>query len=291
MARPTRPLAILALVTAASIWGLSFVVLKGTLQHISPLHLLALRFLLASVVLIPFGYKQIKTTLKTRSSILVGVILWAALLSQSVGLKETTPSRSAFLTALAVVFVPFIVWITNKRPPAKHSVLGAILAAVGLGILYLPSLGSGPLGMGDGVSILCGFLFGLHFVVAEKVLKEGSATGLALVQNATVLILAAPSFIFVRATMSEFSSSSLLAIAFAGILASGAAFWLQLYAQETISALDTTVVLALEPVIATGASCLLGFERLTASTVIGGLFLIGGAILSQLRAQQIPGDA
>ena len=69
-------------------------------------------------------------------SIKVG--LWDALgfIAQAIGLETTLASKSAFLCSLAVVMVP-ILDLTSGRAMATRQVIGALLAAAGVGFLEL----------------------------------------------------------------------------------------------------------------------------------------------------------
>ena len=70
------------------------------------------------------------------------------------------------------------------------------------------------------------------------------------------------------------------AILYLAIPATGIAFCSQSLAQQRLSAVATAIILATEPAFATLFSLLLGYEAFTMKLVIGGLLLIGGALLS-----------
>src|SRR5438067_1356992 len=112
----TRRRADLLLITAAAVWGVSFVVVKGALSHASPLLFLAFRFTIAAVVLAPFidlrgGF--------SRGELRAGAVLTALLASgfatQAYGLQYTTPARSAFIVAMSSVLAPLIALIVLKH--------------------------------------------------------------------------------------------------------------------------------------------------------------------------------
>ena len=85
----------LALLTAALIWGSSFIVMKDTLDHIPVFQLLAIRFTLGGLLLALIFRKRL---MKARRTILphgaiCGVLLLAAYATQTYGLKTTTPGN------------------------------------------------------------------------------------------------------------------------------------------------------------------------------------------------------
>jgi len=98
-----------------AIWGCTFVVVKGALADASPLPFLAVRFLLAGLLLLAIlGRGQVE-----RGTILPGFILglylFAGYLFQTWGLVYTTPSKSAFLTGFSVILVPLILMLSSRR--------------------------------------------------------------------------------------------------------------------------------------------------------------------------------
>ena len=136
----------LALAGAAAIWGGSFVVMKDTLDAISPSWLMATRFLLASVLVGALFWRTLRDNLDV-SHLAMGAILglvWgAAYLVQNIGLDDTTPGRNAFLTATYCVIVPFIWWIVARRRPTLINVTTALLALVGIWLVSVSSSDSG----------------------------------------------------------------------------------------------------------------------------------------------------
>jgi drug/metabolite transporter (DMT)-like permease len=67
-----------------------------------------------------------------------------------------------------------------------------------------------------------------------------------------------------------------------GILATAGAFLCQLYAQRHLTAVETGVILTLEPVIAAAFSVLLGVEGWTSSLTYGGILVLAAMLLSEL---------
>lgn len=94
-------LGMLGLLIVTVIWGGGFVASDIALSSLSPAQILVTRFLLASVLMFPLCARHLKSIKKQeiRAGIILGVYLFAAFALQIVGLKYTTPSKNAFLTA------------------------------------------------------------------------------------------------------------------------------------------------------------------------------------------------
>ena len=106
------------------IWGGSFVVMKNSVDLVPPSYLLALRFTLAAASW-PWRFPGRMKKLD-RGSLTCGLImgilgLTLAYLFQTYGIKYTTASKNAFITALYVVLVPFLYWKMSKKRPGLNN--------------------------------------------------------------------------------------------------------------------------------------------------------------------------
>jgi drug/metabolite transporter (DMT)-like permease len=88
----------LALLFVAFIWGTTFTLVKEALEEGPPWLFLTLRFLVASLVLVPFARRG--TSWPWRGGLILGFFLAAGYLSQTLGLRTIEPGRSAFLTGM-----------------------------------------------------------------------------------------------------------------------------------------------------------------------------------------------
>src|SRR5467141_1831868 len=99
----------LALVFNTLIWGSTFVMVKRALDDASALLYVAIRFLVATLVLAwVFRRRWSLRDGVSRGGLLAGVCLFGGYAFQTAGLRWTTPSKAAFLTGLTVVVVPLL---------------------------------------------------------------------------------------------------------------------------------------------------------------------------------------
>ena len=134
-------MAIFALFLAAFTWGSAFCVLKDTLENVSPIWLLAFRFLLAGIIMtlvcIPRMKKMSIRTLKR--GIIMGIVLYFEFLFFTVGLQYTTSSKSSFIIGSYVAILPLIYWVIRGKKPQRADILAALVCIVGLGFILLGS--------------------------------------------------------------------------------------------------------------------------------------------------------
>ena len=154
----------LALYGAALIWGTSFFLVKGQMDVFPPDSLLALRYSIATILLVVIFWKKIITSSVQdiwRSAVL-GVILAVASLLQAIGITDTTPGKNAFLTAVYCVLVPFLFWAVKKKRPDGKSFIAAFLCLIGIGMISLTQ--NLTIGFGDSLTLLSGVLYAAHIV-------------------------------------------------------------------------------------------------------------------------------
>jgi drug/metabolite transporter (DMT)-like permease len=275
---------LVALLFAVAIWGASFVVVKDGLDELPPFQLLLSRFAVATVILLPFavGRPRFRATATRPGVWLLGCVLFAGLALQTEGLASTSPAHSAFLTSLSVVFVPFLCWFVFRRRPHPLEWIAVGLCAAGLTFVYSGFGASAT--VGDGLSLLCALAFAFYVLLAERVSRTSDLISAMAIQCLCCFLLS------VIAVPFEFdglelpmSASAIFAVLYVGGLATAAAFGLQLFAQRRLNAVETAIVLTLEPAVATVTSLLLGYEPFTVGLAVGGTLLVVGALVSQLR--------
>jgi hypothetical protein len=122
----TRTRAEAALLATTLIWGGTFAVVKIGMRDVSPLLLIAVRFLIGGALMVVLFGRRILPL--TGQAILKGSILacflFLGFVTQNIGLTITTASKSAFITGMMVVFVPLLQIVIERRPPKVGNVVG-----------------------------------------------------------------------------------------------------------------------------------------------------------------------
>jgi drug/metabolite transporter (DMT)-like permease len=125
-------LAALALLATAGSWGATFVLVKSVIQRIAPEPFLFWRFTLAGLILCAVAAARGRFTRELlKPGIVLGILIFVGYWGQTRGLMVISPSRSALLTGLYVVLVPFFQWRTSGRPKLT-AWLAALLALAAL---------------------------------------------------------------------------------------------------------------------------------------------------------------
>lgn len=270
----------LALMTA--FWGTTFVVVKGALGDGDPYSFLALRFALGALVLSAVARRQMLEPRMLRRGLLLGLFLFLGFVLQTVGLVSTTPSRSAFLTGLYVVFVPVLGLALFRRVPRVSSWVGVGLAVVGLRYLTGAELGGGwGLSLGDWLTLGCAVAYAVHMLLTERYAPKTGVVPLVAVQLWVVAVLSTLCLPFVGPRVT-WTPAFLGAVAFCGVVASALALCVQTWAQARTTAVRVALICSMEPVFAAVYSVALGYETLGVREWVGGGLIVLGVLVAEL---------
>jgi drug/metabolite transporter (DMT)-like permease len=270
------------------IWGVTFVVIKNALGDISVLLFNALRLTLAAVTLALVFHRELPRIARgsVRYGVLLGFFLWLGSELQISGLKHTMPSKSAFLTGVAVVLVPVFLAIFWKRKIGLWSTAGVGFAFLGLYLLTVPVSSGGGLNLasvsrGDLLTLAAAVVFAFHIIFMGHATQNHPWQQIAVLQTVTagVLMIAAvplgpPSYVV-------WSARVIWGILITGFLSLALAFTIQAWAQQFTPATHTALIFSLEPVFAALTSFVFLGERMGTRGALGAILILGGVIISE----------
>ncbi len=280
----------LALLFATLVWGATFVVVERGIADLPVFHLLAYRFGLGAVLLAPLAAYRLRRRGRRpawrpllRDGGLIGVVLFAGYAFQTYGLLWTTPSRSAFLTGLSVLLVPAIGWLSGAVRPRGLALAGVALAAAGLWALFQPWGGAVvAFNRGDALTLGCAVAFAGHVLLVDRAVRRHPVVPLAITQFLVVAALSAPALLFEPPTRRHLTADAVSAVVITGVFATALAFACQLYAQRRLGAVETSVLLTLEPVAAAALSIAIGREPLSWGLAVGGALILAGMLATDV---------
>lgn len=279
--RPRRFAAEGALVVAAFLFGTTFPLVHDALEDVTPFGYLVLRFAIAVLVLTPFAVliarrDGIERRQLVRVGVVAGLLLFGGYATQTVGLQYTTPSTSAFITGLYVVFTPFVAAIVERSWPSRRIVGSALVASVGL---YMLTGADVALGRGELLTLACALIFAIWIVYQGRYAARIHPIPFTTLQMVTLVVVGIPAA--VRQGLGELSPTAWFAIVFTGIACSAVALSLQLWGQQRIPPARAALILLLEPVFA-GLISFVDGERLGAVELLGAVVILGAIVLAEL---------
>lgn len=256
----------LALLLTTVVWGATFPATKAALAQIAPLSFLMVRFGLgaaaALAVALLLGYRLDTNPRLLRMAVIATTWLGLGYLFQTVGLRYTTASNSAFITVLYVVFVPLILRRFGRQT------WGAIaLSVVGLWFLVKPSAS---INLGDALNLACAAAFAAHIACLERFTQTGQSVSLFLWQLLLMTGVMGVASIWEQPTAEMFRPTTvfLVGLLVTGVLATGA-FAVQMWAQRIVPAQQVALIFSLEPACAAWLAWMFLGESLDTAGWIG----------------------
>jgi drug/metabolite transporter (DMT)-like permease len=277
----------LVLLLAGATWGMGFIAQATAMDSIGPFLFIALRFIVATLVVLPFALWESRQHRLQPEPLLttdwmrfagIGMVLFAGMATQQLGLMSTSVTNSGFLTGLYVVFTPLLGVLLFREIPHRVTWFAALLSLAGI---YLMSGGNmAELVVGDLLTIGSAWFWALQVVlIARFVRQSGRPLTLAVTQFAVTALLA----LLVALLLEPIAWAAMRAAApqvlYAGLIASGFAFTLQIIGQRYTSAAQAAIFLSSEaPFAALFAFWWMG-ERV-AAVALAGCVLIFTAMLA-----------
>ncbi|HUK56008.1 MAG TPA: DMT family transporter [Nitrospiria bacterium] len=282
MFKTRRGRAELFLFATTFIWGGTFVVVKVGLGDFSPVLLVALRFSLAALVLFVFGLKRIlriDRVLLWKGSLL-GSLLFLGFALQTIGLNDTTASKSAFITGLMVIFTPVFQFAIEKRVPKLGNLVGVAVVTAGLWLLTSPS-GAG-FTRGDALTLLCAAVFGLYIVMLDLFSKATEPLPLTFVQMLTPAILGWTTLPLLETPVWHPTANAITVLLYCALLGNVLSSYVQTRYQRDTTPTRAAIIFTVEPLWASILGYLMLKEMIGYWGMAGGALIIAGILVSEL---------
>lgn len=276
------------------IWGGNSIVNKLAASTIEPSAMSFYRWFLAMLILTPFCLPAVirqRHIIKPYLAKLAFLALLGMVLNQSLGYYAgltTTASNMSLITSLVPLMSVFIsVPLLNKRISGL-SIVGGVISLSGLAFM----LGQGDvlfflnqdMTQGDGLMVLAALVYAIYCVLLKRWKMPLSNWTLIYLQGVCAVIMLVPLWLTSDHLLP--TEGSLPLIAYAGVAASLLAPWMWIKAIDAIGADSTAMFMNLLPVVAVSLAATLLGEQIHVYHVLGGVMVVSGVILSQLKVRR-----
>ncbi|MFZ1320038.1 MAG: DMT family transporter [Ignavibacteria bacterium] len=268
-------------------WGLSFPLIKLTLEYVSPVLFNFIRFALTLILFIIIFYKKIRHIKfgDLRYGIILGVFMILGFVFQTIGLQYTTASKSAFITGTNLIFIPFIQFIILKSKPKYFNLISALIVLTGLFILsesfeIVPNVG-------DILTIICAFFFAVHIVLLDKYSAKSDVNflifGQFLISTVICLVFA---FFYEHLILDEtkFSVTPILLITlfFTVVFSTLIGIVFMTKFQRLTTPLKAGIIYNMESIFALIFAYFILNEIMNSNQIIGAIIMLIGLIFSEI---------
>ena len=272
-----------ALFAAAIIWGSSFIIMKNSVDVFMPFTLLALRFTMGTAVLALVFLKKLKQINKEylKSGLIIGVCIFIAYGTQTIGITDTSPGKNAFLTAIYCVIVPFLFWITSRKRPDVYNFVSAIMCIAGIGLVSLTETLT--IGFGDTFTLIGGFFYAVHMIAIVHCSKDKDPVLITILQFAVATVLAWIVSLTCESFPAHIPSETVFGLCYLGVFPTAVAMLFQNIGQKYTNPTSAAIILSLEAVFGVLFSVMMGAEMLTPRIVAGFVVIFVAVIISETK--------
>ena len=272
----------LALLLVCAIWGTTFALLRDSLRSIHPAELMALRFTMATIILLAVFPRRVFPLQKP--ALLrggwIGVFLASGYLTQIIGLATITASRSAFLTSTYILFTPFLAIPMAGEVPRLGEVFGVMVGFAGL-TLFSADAGFS-LRPGDLWTLACALSFGIQIVLTNVAGKKVDPVALSVVQMG-VGALTGWAIVFARGGFhTPWSQVPWGILIYLATVATAVVIALQAWALARTSPVRASMIFATEPIFAAIFAMAFFGESMSTREVLGAAVILLGVAITIL---------
>lgn len=286
----------IALFLTALIWGLGFVAQRAGMEFIGPFTFNAVRSFLGALSLVPLilwvKYSQPdKRTPKrkycqrvglARAGISCGIALFLAMSIQQYCMQFVGAGKAGFITALYIIFVPIISLFMGSKI-AKRVVVSVFISVIGLYLLCFQP--DGAFNVYDFLLLVGAFFYGVHILVVGKYAKVHPIKASAVQFLVVGILSLIPMFCLETPTIVQLLDCK-IPLLYAGFLACGVAYTLQMFGQKHTFPVLASLILCLESVFAVIGGALILGEVLTVREIWGCVLMISAVILANTKVDQ-----
>ena len=299
-----RQQAALGLFFVTLLWGGTFVWMKqamvsldGELNQYTTAGVVGVivcsRFLIAFVALLPFSStarNALTSKEDWKGGLILGGLMLAGFVLQMIGIESVSPSVSAFLTSLYVVFTAILSVKISDRKPTRMMIAGVGLATLGAGFI------DGPphivWGTGEILTVACAFFFALHIIYTDRITKKLNPIAVTSTSFAVLVVGAGTIAIFSSGDIMVFESAwqdgVIIPLLCLGLFGSLACILMLNVFQKHLNPTHAAIIYSFEPVWAT----LYGWQQdlvdISIWLLMGLLLLLGNIIVELDESQEEP---
>ncbi|MDC0993012.1 DMT family transporter [Alphaproteobacteria bacterium] len=291
----SRTMANFLMCCAALFWGATFIAQKTGMETIGPMGFTFGRYVIGAAILLPpaiFEMKKVNLFIAMRQNrqiclgaFGIGVFMFGGIGLQQTALVYTNVANAAFLTALYVPLVPLIAALLLGRHVTLN-IWPAVVISL-LGSFLLSGTSSLEAQLGDLLIVGGAFFWAAHILLVQKIMTQINAPfQLSALQSIVTAVIAGIIMLPLESPSPGDFFPMLPQLAFAGIVAVGLGFTIQLVAQRHTTAPAAALILSLESVFAAFFGWWLLGEVIVFIAIIGCVLIFIAVILAEVVSER-----
>ncbi|MFM1873294.1 MAG: hypothetical protein RL398_2716 [Planctomycetota bacterium] len=275
--------------TMILVWGGSYAVVKASLDAVPPFTVIAVRFWLATLCLLPFAWlgPRVAFAATMRPGLLAGLALGLGYNLQTFGMQHTSASTAGFLAGMIVPGVAIGGWLFFGARFGKWSTLGLLCAVAGMAMLCTPDPDSVDTPLGIAIQIGATLSYVCHILLLSrfgKSMPTGAFCTWQMVVTAAMATACLPfEDVVAKVTEPDWNAGTVWMMAYLAVLASALGIGVQSRVQHRIPPMHLAILFALQPLFAAFFGWLTLGERLGAFQLAGGAAIVVGVVITSME--------
>lgn len=260
--------------------GTSFLFSKTLLQTLSPMNILAVRFLSAFLILALIFHKRLRSCSRQSltGGVVLGVLYTICMTFEMFGLRMVDTGVSSLIENMAIVMVPVFAAILSRSLPKKKTMLCAVLAVIGVGFLSISQSGNRNGGFGIVLVILAAVTYAVCIMATESVSKDADPVTIGIIQLGTMGLLSLIASLLTEGFEMPRTGQQWILLLLLILLCSCFGFAFQPLGQKYLPAEEAAVLTVVNPLTASIMGIVIAGESITTAKITG-YFLILTALL------------
>ncbi|MBQ7563330.1 MAG: EamA family transporter [Lachnospiraceae bacterium] len=265
--------------------GTSFLFSKTLMQDMSPMSVLAVRFVLAFLILAVLFRKKLLAC--DRKCLLNGMILGSlytiCMIFEMYGLRLIDTGVSSLIENMAIVLVPLYVAVLTRSLPKPKTMLCAVSAVIGVGFLSLDQGRSVGGGFGILLILLAAMTYAVCILFTENISRTSDPLTIGIIQLGTMGLLSLL-ISFITGTFEYPQTGSQWGMLLILVLVCSCfGFAFQPLGQKYLPAETAAVLTVVNPLTASVLGTVVANESLTAFKIVGYIIILATLIFYNLK--------
>lgn len=257
---------------------------KFAIVDFPPVMFVAIRFLLAGAIFLPFAYQQMrKLTLQQFAMAgAVGLFFAGNLITWILAVKQSENlGEGAFIMSLSMLITPLIAWLIFQNKPNGLFWLALPIAILGL---YFLVAGQGKLGLTQGSSLflLAAASSAIYFVLVNQFAKQLPPFVLTTIMLTIVGIICAIYSLLTENWQITVQTQTWWWLAASILIATNLRFFIQTWGQRYCHISNSAIIMLLEPIWTLWISVLLLGEAMSWQKSVGCVLIFVSLIVYRL---------
>ena len=265
--------------------GTSFLFSKNLLTSMSPMSILATRFLLAFIILCLVFFKKIRECTKQSfvSGVMLGLLYTICMTFEMYGLRLIDSGVSSLIENMAILLVPLYVSILTKTLPKIKTIICALLALAGVAFLSLTQIQSNKGGLGIILMICAALTYAVCILFTEKATQKCAPVTIGIFQLGTMGFLSLLISLATKSFAMPSGQNQWILILVLAVFCSCFGFTFQPLGQKFVPAESAAVLTVINPLTASIMGILIANENLTPLKLAGYIIILATLLFYNSR--------